>query len=217
MLENKDLLDNGAFTNAKIKNRDITYPLKFKFKIGTFANDFEITDANGMIVGYVKQKMFKFIEDIQVYSDSSKKQLLYQIKANKWIDFSASYVFTDENGEKIGRVGRKGWASLWKARYEIFDAHDKNLYTIGERNGWIKVLDGLLCEIPLLGFFSGYLFNPKYDAKDTQGNVVATLSKDPSFLGRTFTLSKTVSLEENVEENLAMGYMMMVLLERRRG
>ena len=47
--------------------QEITFPLNFKFKITTFSNDFTATNANGQIIAYVKQKMFKLKEDVLIY------------------------------------------------------------------------------------------------------------------------------------------------------
>lgn len=197
--------------------KNIVYPLKFQFKIGTLANDFVISDANNFTVGYVRQKMFKFVDEIQVFEDSTKTNLFYTIKANKWIDFSAAYIFTDANGEQIGRVARKGWASIWRTRYNIYDKEGTQLFYIRERNAWVKVWDALLGEIPILSMLTGYLFNPKYDVKDMDDNNIVMLKKDPSFFGRKFTVSKEGDLKDEHEENIALSLMMMILLERRRG
>jgi len=51
----------------------------------------------------------------------AKHKLLYNIKQIVWIDSSAMlFVFRDPNGNKIRKIGRKGWLHL-KAHYEIFD------------------------------------------------------------------------------------------------
>jgi uncharacterized protein YxjI len=196
---------------------NFSYPLKFSFKIGTLANDFVIKDSAGSTQAYVRQKMFKFIDEIQVFNNEKKSQVLYTIKANKWIDFSASYIFSDANGNKLGRVARKGMASIWKARYEIYDKNDEYQFTIQEDNGWTKVFDAMLSEIPLLGMFSGYMFNPKYTMKKEDGTEVFKLKKDPSMLGRHFSVSKVGETTPEEEENAALSWMMMILMERRRG
>lgn len=197
--------------------QNINYPLNFQFNIATLSNDFVVKDANEMTVAYVKQKMFKFIEDISVFSDESKSQLNYKIKANKWIDFSASYIFSDGLEHEFGRVGRKGMASLWKAKYEIFDRNQQQDFMIQEENGWVKVWDGLLGEIPIVGMFTGYFCNPKYKVTDSTGKIVARLSKMPSFFGRKFQVDKLEELSQDQQERIILSLMMMILLERRRG
>jgi hypothetical protein len=193
------------------------YPLSFKFKISTFSSDFTIEDATGKSLGYVRQKLFKLKEDVVVYSDESKTKELYRIKANQWIDFSASYNITNHLGEKLGRVGRRGMRSLWRATYNIFNPNDKELYTIKEKNPWVKVLDGLVGEIPVLNFFTGYLFNPSYEVRDLQGDAFFVLKKMPSFFGRRFELSQIKPVHEDDEALVIMSLFMMMLLERHRG
>ena len=215
MNEQTDILDSSMTKPVDFKEFD--FPITFAFKIGTLANDFVAKDASGKTLAYVRQKMFKFKEAIMVYSDESKTNLLYTINADRIIDFNASYSFADSDGKVLGRVGRKGMKSLWKANYEIFDNENKLEYTIGEENPWSKVFDTMLCEVPLVGMFSGYMFNPKYGVTRTDGTTVARLSKEASFFGRRFKMDKLADLEAGDSERMMLALMMMVLLERRRG
>ncbi len=211
-----ELLDNMHIADP-IDFKEYAFPLSFQFKIGTLANDFVAKDANGATIAYVRQKMFKFKEAIMVYAKEDKKDLLYKINADRILDWSANYAFTDQNGDNLGRVGRKGMRSLWKASYEIYDNDNQIEYKIGELNPWAKVGDALLCEIPLLGALTGYLFNPKYGLTSPDGELVAKMSKDPSFFGRKFTLEKLGDLEQGDSTRMILALMMMLLLERRRG
>ena len=195
----------------------LNFPIQFKFKISSFSNDFTATDSTGRTIAYVKQKLFKLKEAITVYTNENKTDIIYSINADKWIDFSAAYKFSDRSGNTIGTIGRQGWASLWKAKYEIFDNDQCLLYTISEENGWVKVMDSLLGEIPILNVFTGYLFNPSYKVLNNNEQTVARLVKEPSFWGRNFTVSKLAEFEEGSDESVILGLMMMILLERRRG
>jgi uncharacterized protein YxjI len=197
--------------------KNLQFPLQFTFKISTLSNDFIVKDANGITVSYIKQKLFKFIEDISVYNDDTKSEIYYNIKADRWLDFSAVYNMTDRFGKALGKITRKGWASIWKARYEIYDENNIQDLLVQEENPWIKVLDTLLCDIPFLGILSGYFFNPAYLVSRPDGTIVARLSKEPSFWGRKFTVSKLSEFQSGEEERLVLGLMMMILLERRRG
>ena len=73
---------------------------------------------------------------------------------------------------------RKGWASIWRTRYNIYDKEGNQLFYIRERNAWVKVWDALLGEVPILSILTGYLFNPKYDVKDMDDNNIVMLKKD---------------------------------------
>lgn len=195
----------------------LQYPLKFQFKIGTFSNDFIAKDGNGNTIAYARQKMFKLKEKVVIYSDDSKTKVLFNIEANKWLDFNTAYSFTSADGTNLGKVARKGWRSLWKAQYELYDEKDQQDLIIGEENPFAKVMDSMFGEIPILGMFAGYFFNPKYAINRPDGKVVAKLTKDKSFWGRKFTITKEAEFESGEELRILLGTMMMILLERRRG
>jgi uncharacterized protein YxjI len=193
------------------------YPLEFKFKIATFASDFTIKDSAGSDIAYVRQKIFKLKEEVVVFNNDSRSQELFHIKANKWLDFNTTYTITTKDGQNVGKVARKGMRSIWKATYDIFDHNDQHLFTVQEANAWIKVLDSLAGEIPILSIFTGYLFNPKYLVKNNDGQVLLELKKQPSFFGRRFLLEKIGSVDESQEGLITLSMMMITLLERYRG
>ena len=198
--------------------KNLNYPLDFKFKITTLASDFNITDRNGNYVAYVRQKMFRLKEDIIVFSDESRTKELFNIKANQWIDFNASYMMIDLlTGKKFGSLARKGVRSIWKARYDIIDEKDKPIYQINEDNGWIKVFDSFLGEIPILGMLTGYFLNPSYTVKDNAGKEYFRLKKTPSLVGRRFQLERLIDIDDEDESLVVLSFLMMVLLERARG
>ena len=195
----------------------LVFPLQLTFKITTFSNDFLAFDANGNTVAYVRQKMLKIFEEVQVYSDDSRSELNYTIRANKWLDFSATYTFTNKTGMEIGRIVRKGWASLWKSHYEIMDERQQQDLVVREENPWAKVFDSILGEIPGLGMLTGYMFHPSYIVTRPDGTQVVRLKKEPSFFGRKFTIDKLATFESGEEERILLGLMMLILLERQRG
>lgn len=198
--------------------KNLNYPLDFKFKITTLASDFNITDRNGNYVAYVRQKMFRLKEDVIVFSDESRTKELFNIKANQWIDFNASYMMTDLlTGKKFGSLARKGVRSIWKARYDIIDENDKPIYQINEDNGWVKVFDSFVGEIPILGMLTGYFLNPSYTVKDNAGKEYFRLKKMPSLVGRRFQLERLIDIDDEDESLVVLSFLMMVLLERARG
>ena len=196
---------------------NLNFPIQLTFNIGTLSNDFTARDADSRTVAFVKQKLFKLKEDISIYADESKAELLFNIKADRWIDFSAAYSITHADGKELGKIARKGWRSLWKAKYLLIDQHQKEQFTIEEENGWVKVWDNLLGEIPIIGLLTGYFFNPSYAVMNLDGEKVARLKKQASFFGRKFEITKLSDMENDDDERVMVGLMMMVLLERRRG
>jgi len=195
----------------------MNFPITFEFKVLALSPQFFVRDAEGNDVAYVKQKLFKLKEDITVYDNEHQTKALYRIKANQWIDWSASYLFYDAEGQELGKIGRKGAKSLWKATYELFDSNNTKDFNIIEGNAFVKIIDGVFSEIPVLGFFTGYIFNPTYHITDIDGEEVAIFRKEPSFLGKKFTLNQIRDTNDDADLRIILGLMMMVLLERSRG
>lgn len=217
-LKKKSYLWGSLKNSITMVLKNLNYPLDFKFKMATLASDFNITDKNGNYVAYVRQKMFKLKEDVVVFSDETKSTELFRIKADRWLDFNASYsILNLAENKNQGRLARKGMRSIWKSSYDIIDENDKVKYTISEDNAWVKVLDSLVGELPIIGMFTGYFFNPSYSVKDLNGNVLFRLKKMPSLFGRRFQLDRLVDIPDEDESLIVLSYLMMVLLERARG
>lgn len=196
----------------------LQYPLTLSFKVLALASQATITDASGRTVLYTKQKMFKFREHVELWTDKSQGTRLADIKANKVIDWSARYFSTDADGNPIGSVGRRGWRSLWKAHYESFNPGDETPdFSIKEENPWSKIADSLLGEIPILGIFCGYLFHPKYVASRSNGSPAMRLTKQPAFWEGKFKIEKLEEMAPREELNLLLSFLMLILLEKRRG
>lgn len=192
------------------------YPLHFQFRIGTLANDFVAKDAAGHTICYVREKIFAWRDQISIYSDESKMELLYELRSNKLIDFQQTYTITNQSGRVVGKVRRKTLRSLWKSTFRLMDSQDYHDHTVQEKNAWTKFMDGLFGEIPIIGILSGYVFNPAYVLSNNEGEVLFELKKEPSFFGRKFTVHKLT--EEAVdEERFVLSLMLMVLIERSNG
>jgi uncharacterized protein YxjI len=168
-------------------------------------------------MGYVKQKLLKLKEDINVYADENQTRILFNIKADRVIDFSARYNFTDGDGRFLGSIKRQGMRSLWRTHYQISDASDRQIMEIREENAWVKVIDALVGEIPVIGMFSGYLFNPAYIVSKMDNSRVARLQKQPAFFEGKFQLSTESQMAQNEESLVLLGVLTMTLLERARG
>jgi uncharacterized protein YxjI len=192
------------------------YPLELTFKLWAFAPQISVVDSQGNLVFYVKQKLFKLKEAITIFADAERTRPLYYIKADRIIDFSARYEFTDSNGVSIGAVKRRGLKSLWRARYDIFDG-DTTTLNIQEKNPWVKIADALFAEIPILGMFTGYVFNPVYLVSRADGTVVMRLEKIPTFLSRKFIIKPVEQISDREEQQILLSLIMMLLLERNRG
>lgn len=197
----------------------MNFPLSLRFKLLALSPQIYVSDAAQQPVQYVKQKLFKLREKIEVFRDESRSQLLCTIQANKIIDWSARYFFTAADGSELGSVGRKGMRSLWRAHYEVFAAGDSNPdFVIREENPWTKVADSFFGELPLIGIFAGYLFHPRYlVTRKSTGQPVFRLSKQSALWEGKFLIEKFGDSTEQEETALTLSLLMLILLEKRRG
>jgi hypothetical protein len=194
----------------------MNYPLDLSFKLIAIASQIYVRDAAGQLVFYVKQKAFKLKEAITVFADEQQTRPLFYINADRVFDFSARYNFTDTANNYLGSVKRQGMRSLWKARYDLLAGETAD-FNISEENGWVKVIDALVGEIPVLGMFSGYLFNPAYIVTRSNGAPVMRLTKQPAFFEGKFRMEKLGEMTPQEENRVVLSLVMMVLLERSRG
>ncbi len=190
----------------------LNYPLNLSFKVIALAPQVRITDASGQLVMYVRQKLLALREDVKIFADEQQQRQLYQIKADRIIDFSANYNITAIGGGPVGAVKRQGMRSLWKATYNIKDSAGADVGLIHEENPWLKVLDGLLSDIPFLGMF----INPAY-LVELRGQPVLYLKKQPAVFEGKFSLDKRGEFSEADEKLLISSILMMLMLERARG
>ncbi len=198
----------------------IAYPLKLNFKLIALAPRIRVTDATGANLLYVHQKALAFKEHIKVFTNEQQTQQLYEIKADRVIDFSARYFFRDMLGRELGSIKHRGMRSIWKAYYEIYaPGGTEPTHYMTEDNPWVKVIDSIVGEIPFLGMFTGYFFNPTFTVHRLGDDApILHLKKEAAFFESTFTIDRAdASLTAEDETRLLLAILMAVQLERSRG
>ncbi len=194
----------------------LSYPLDLSFKIATIGTRVRVVDAAGRQVAYVRKKKFKLKEDVRVYEDEDQRNLLFRIKADRVVDFGASYAISGPDGRPLGAVKQRGMRSLWKSTYEISDPLGKDVAVIHEENPFVKVLDSLAEAIPFADALGGLFFNPAY-LVDLRGEFVLRMKKERSVFESRFRLDRLGNFSEEEEELLLASLIMSLLLERDRG
>jgi uncharacterized protein YxjI len=200
------------------------YPLNLRFKLIALAPRVTVTDAGGTEQLFVNQKILNLKEDVRIYNNSKKEREVYRIKADRIIDFSATYRFTDSATERpLGAIKRKGMRSLWRATYFMDNAAGQTTHHLKEDNPWVKVGDAFLNEIPIVGLFTGYFLNPSYtvyrgENREDESRPVMTLAKQPAFFESSYTIQLVdAAVQPDEELEVLLGILMAVQLERRRG
>ena len=194
----------------------LNYPLELGFKIVTIGTRVRVTDAAGKQIAYVRKKKFKLKEDVRVYEDEDQQNLLFRIRADRVVDFGATYAISGPDGRPLGAVKQRGMRSLWKSTYEVSDPLGKDIAVIHEENPFVKVLDSLAEAIPFADALGGLFFNPAY-LVDLRGESVLRMKKERSVFESRFRLDRLGDFSEEEEELLLASLIMTLLLERDRG
>jgi len=193
----------------------LNYPLELSFKIATIGTRVRVVDAAGQQVAYLRKKKFRLKEDVRVYEDENQSRLRFRLKADRVVDFGASYTVSGPGGRSLGAVRQRGVRSLWKSTYEISDPSGKVIGVIHEENPFVKVLDSLAEALPFADALGGLFFNPAY-LVDLGGETVLRMKKERSVFESRFLLDKLGDFSEE-EDLLFASLMMVLLLERDRG
>jgi len=192
------------------------YPLTMAFKIAAINPQVRVIDASGQLVAYVRQKAFKFKEDITIFADEGQQRPRFRMQADRVIDWGARYAIADADGAPLGSLQREGARSLWKATYHIVDRDGQKIGLIHEENGWVKVGDALFSDLPFVGLLSGYLFHPAY-LVDVRGETTLYLKKQAAFLEGGYKVDQRKPLAPEEEDLLLAATIMALMLERWRG
>lgn len=192
------------------------FPLNLTFKKIALAPQIYVRDEAGQVQLYVRQKLLKLREAVNVFADEAQQELKYTLQADRVIDVRTRYHIRDAAGNDLGQFRRKSMRSLWKLHCEV-SRGDQVVFEIREANPWVKVIDGLIGEIPVVGLLSGYFFNPVYNLMRPDGTMVLRAVKQPALLEGKFTIEKAGELDAGDEGLAVLSLLLMLLMEKNRG
>lgn len=144
-----------------------TEQYSIRAKVFDLVPQFFITDHEGQMVGYCRQKLFKFKEEIVLYTDRTRETELLRIKARQIIDFGATYDVKLPNGQSMGSLRRKGLKSTFvRDEYLVFDEHDTQVATLQE-DSTFKALVRRFIE------YAAPFMPQKFHLRDSGGTEIA--------------------------------------------
>lgn len=133
-----------GFSDSRL-NADTFVAKRDVFAIG---GAFRIMDAEGNIIFYSRQKLFKLKEDIRIFDSKGMEREVLNIKARHIIDFSAAYdVLDSSTQEKVGVLRRRGFSSMFRDHWEILDKNDLPFASIREDSSFLAFIRRWLLNI----------------------------------------------------------------------
>jgi uncharacterized protein YxjI len=125
-------------------------------KITPFQNVYRVhADAHGEpgpLIAFVKQKRMALREAFTVFRDEAGTQPVMGIKADRRIDIRSVMNVTDNNGQVIGQLRKKGAVSLVRSTWEM-EQPGLPVITITERSVAIAILRRIWGNLPYVGAF----------------------------------------------------------------
>jgi hypothetical protein len=198
----------------------LAYPLTATFRIIALSPELQVRDANDQVILELKQKVFTLREDTTVFADEARTVPLYRMRADRISGFWATHHITRvSDGAPVGTVAAEGLRSLWSARYQVRDGQERKVFVIHEENPFIKFIDALVDDIPVIGWLLQSAINPTYVAEDENGVIRYRITKRRSLLERRFVMDRVAEdPHEDLDERLvALALIQVMLLERHRG
>ncbi|CAN5490040.1 hypothetical protein BH20ACT23_BH20ACT23_17250 [soil metagenome] len=147
---------------------------KFRFVVNEY--QFSLPQGDGDAPGppfcFVRQKMFKFKEDIRFYTDESRAGELMRIKARQRFDPRARYDVTAGDGSKIGEIQKVFGASLLRSTYQLYDSAGNEVAQATEQNLTVALVRRLVGFIPFIENFADWLPIPYHFVFKKDGTVL---------------------------------------------
>jgi uncharacterized protein YxjI len=142
-------------------NEHDRFLLRQRFRMVSNEYDFYAVGPDGGAapepICFVKQKTFKFKEDIRFYTDETRTQELLRIKARQRFDPRARYDVTDGAGGTLGAIQKVFGASLLRSTYRLYGASGEEVATVMEESQAVALIRRLVGFIPYLENVANWL------------------------------------------------------------
>lgn len=125
-------------------------------KITAFVNRYKIYETRddghkGSLKAFVEQKRVALKEKISFYSDESKSQLLFTLRAEKVLDVHGRYMVEDQSGRPIGNFKKEFAKSLINSTWSILDDSGQPKIQVSESNQALAIFRRFGGYIPIVG------------------------------------------------------------------
>ena len=150
-------------------------------KITAFANQYRIyeageTDKDRKLVAFAHQKRLAFKEEVIFYTDESKKDVCFTVKAEKKLDIHGKFIIRDAKGKEIGAVRKAFTTSLLRSTWEILEKGEPAI-TVQERSQFLAVFRRIWGFIPFIGDIPYFILYHFDFVNIADGSIAASYSK----------------------------------------
>lgn len=124
-------------------------------KITPITNKYSVFAAseNGQktnLIAFAQQKKMAIKERVDFYSDDTKQNVIFSMRAEKAMDIHGRYLVEDPSGKLIGAFRKEFSKSLLKSTWSVLK-NDNPVITVTESNSALAVLRRYIGFIPIVG------------------------------------------------------------------
>lgn len=189
-------------------NQHDRFVLRQRFRMVTNEYDFYLAGPDGEASSepfcFVKQKTFKFKEDIRFYTDQSRSEELLRIKARQRFDPAARYNVTDSAGQAIGAIQKVFGRSLLRSTFKIYNLNEQEVATVTEESQAVALLRRAVGFVPYLENVANWLPIP-YNFVFLRGETVLGTHKRRLFkISDTYDIDVSADTERTIDRRLVL-------------
>jgi uncharacterized protein YxjI len=111
----------------------------------------------GACVAFAEQKRFTFREQITVWGNESRAEVLFTIQAEKVLDVHGKFLVQDSSGALLGYCQKVFGASLLRSTWEVYDANGVLVCIAHEANQGMALFRRALQFVPVVGEFASFV------------------------------------------------------------
>ena len=197
----------SQFTSVDPNQHD-RFVLRQKFRFVVNEYEFSLpapgSEAPGQPFTFVRQKPYKFKEDIRFYTDESRSAELMRIKARQRFDPRAKYDVVAADGTRIGYIQKVFGKSLLRSTYTLSDADGTEVATVTEQNLAVALFRRLIGFIPYIGGFAEWLPIPYNFVFLRDGVEVGTHRRQLWKLMDVYTIEMTGDPQHAIDRRLLL-------------
>lgn len=179
---------------------------KFRLVINEYVFSLPAPDAEGPgePFTFVRQKRFKFKEDIRFYTDESASSELMHIKARQRFDPAAKYDVVAADGTTIGYIQKVFGKSLLRSTYKLYNAEGSEVAVVREQSLGVALFRRLIGLVPYIGGYADWLPIP-YNFVFLRGDVeLGTHRRQLWKLTDVYTIDLSGDPERSIDRRLVL-------------
>jgi uncharacterized protein YxjI len=189
-------------------NEHDRFILRQRFRPIVNEYEFSLPEGGGDEPGppfcFVRQRRFKFKEDIRFYADDSRSVELMRIKARQRFDPRARYDVTAADGTKIGEIQKVFGASLLRSTYQLYDASGAEVAIAAEQSLPVALFRRAVGFVPYVENVADWLPIPYHFAFQRDGQVLGSHRRHIGKLRDVYTIDMSDDPDRTVDRRLVL-------------